>query len=170
MYLCKMEITITLYCPDCQRAEIKKNGKKSFYRQNYLCKSCGRQFTGNHALCYKGCHSERNSKIPRTPVRGVGIGYIAEIEKISIGKVLSVLTRSNHKIEPKQNHYDWLEVDEFQTYAGNKNSRRRLINAYHRTTGETVAYVFGEAQLEDSQKIKKETAGVECPFRYGLFR
>ena len=90
---------------------------------------------------YRGCRSERNSKIPRMPVRGVGIRDIAEIEKISIGKVLSVPTRSSHKIEPKQNHYDRLEVDEFRTYAGNKNNRHRLINAYHRVTGKTVAYV-----------------------------
>jgi hypothetical protein len=53
-------------------------------------------------------------------VRGVGIRYITEIEKVSIEKVLSVLTKSNHKIKPKQSHYDSLEVDEFWTYVGNK--------------------------------------------------
>ena len=39
-----MIIKIILYCPDCQSAKIKKNGKKSCKKQNYFCKNCGRQF------------------------------------------------------------------------------------------------------------------------------
>jgi hypothetical protein len=31
-----MKIEITLYCPDCQSAKVKKNGKKSYGKQNYL--------------------------------------------------------------------------------------------------------------------------------------
>jgi transposase-like protein len=64
-YFCIMKITITLYCPACQSAnifilsvaEVKKNGKKSSKKQNYFCKDCGRQFIGDHALTYKGSHS-----------------------------------------------------------------------------------------------------------------
>jgi transposase-like protein len=103
-----MQIEITLYCPDCQSAKIKKNGKKSSEKQNYFCKNCGRQFIGDHSLSYKGCHSELNQKILRMLVRGVGIRDISEIEIISINKVLSVLVNSSHKIKPKQNHYDKL--------------------------------------------------------------
>ena len=53
-----MQIKITLYCPDCQSTKIKKNGNKSYGKQNYFCKSCSRQFIGDHALSYKGWHSE----------------------------------------------------------------------------------------------------------------
>ena len=129
-----------------------------------MCKSCGRQFTGNRALRYKGCHSEQNSKILRMPVRGVGIRDIAEIEKISIGKVLSVLTRSNHKTEPKQNHYDRLEVDEFRTCVGNKNNRHWLIYAYHRATGETVAYVWGKRSLKTAKRLRKRLQELKVLF------
>jgi transposase-like protein len=45
-----MQIKITLHCPDCQSTEIKKNGRKSYGKQNYFCKACGRQFIGDHAL------------------------------------------------------------------------------------------------------------------------
>ena len=130
-----MIIKIILYCPDCQSAKIKKNGNKSYKKQNFLCKNCGRQFIGDHALCYKGCHSELSHKILKMLVRGVGIRDVAEIENISINKVLSVLVKSNHKIKPKQSHYDKLEVDEFWTYVGNKKNKVWLIYAYHRETG-----------------------------------
>ena len=56
-------------------------------------------------------------------VRGLGIRDVAEIERISVKKVLSVLVNSNHILKPKQSHYDSLEVDEFWTYVGNKKNR-----------------------------------------------
>ncbi|MDR3141584.1 MAG: IS1 family transposase, partial [Tannerellaceae bacterium] len=43
-------MTITLHCPDCQSTKIKRNGRKSYGTQNYLCRKCGRQFIGDHAL------------------------------------------------------------------------------------------------------------------------
>jgi hypothetical protein len=46
-------------------------------------------------------------------VRGSGIRDIAEVERISIGKVLRTLTESTYQIQPKQSHYESLEVDEF---------------------------------------------------------
>ncbi|MDR2407832.1 MAG: IS1 family transposase, partial [Bacteroidales bacterium] len=85
-----MKIKITLHCPDCQSPKIKRNGRKSYGKQNYYCKACGRQFIGDHALHYKGCHSGLIQKILLMLVRGIGIRDISEIEKISIKKVLSV--------------------------------------------------------------------------------
>ena len=63
-----------------------------------MCKDCGRQFIGDHALTYRGWYSELIRRILLMLVRGVGIRDIAEIEKVSINKVLSVLVRSDHKI------------------------------------------------------------------------
>jgi hypothetical protein len=74
------------------------------------------------------------------PVRGIGIRAIAEIENISIRKVLSVLVRSRHMIRPKQPYYDCLEVDEFWTYVGKKSRKIWLIYACHRDSGEIVAF------------------------------
>jgi transposase-like protein len=127
-----MEIKITIHCPDCQSAKIKKNGKKLYGTQNYLCKKCGRQFIGDHTLKYKGCHSSLTEKILLMLVRAIGVRNIAEIEKISIKKVLSVLVHSQHMLQPRHQYYDYLEVDEFWTYVGKKNNKVWLIYAYHR--------------------------------------
>ena len=131
-----MEITITLHCPNCQSANVKKNGKKPSEKQNYFCKNCSRQFIGDHALSYKGCHSGLIHKILMLLVRGVGIRDISEIERISIKKVLSVLVSSKHTLKFRQSHYDSLEVDEFWTYVGKKANTVWLIYAYHRATGQ----------------------------------
>jgi transposase-like protein len=39
--------------PRLPEHEDKKNGKKTSHKQNYLCKNCGRQFIGDHALSGK---------------------------------------------------------------------------------------------------------------------
>ena len=44
-------------------------------------------------------------------------------------------------------HYESLEVDEFWTFVGNKKNKHWLIYAYHRETGEIVAYVWGKRDL-----------------------
>ena len=155
-----MKIEITLYCPKCQSPKIKRNGNKSNKKQNYLCNACGRQFIGNHALSYKGCHSILIQKILLMFVRGIGIRDISVIEDISIKKVLSVLVKSNRKITPKPSHYDQLEVDEFWTYVGNKKNRYWLIYAYHRATGEIVAYVWGKRNLKTAKKLRNKLLSI----------
>ena len=149
-----MQIQITLYCPNCQSTKIKRNGTKSYKKQNYLCKKCSRQFIGDHALTYKGCHSCLIQKILIMLVRGIGITDISVIENVSIKKVLSVLVSSTRIIIPKQQHYDSLEIDEFWTYVGNKKNKVWLIYAYHRATGEIVAYVWGKRNYKTAKKLR----------------
>jgi len=151
-----MKITIELFCPHCQSAKICKNGKKSSRKQNYLCKSCRRQFIGDHALTYKGCHSEIFKRIQRSLVRGVGIRDIAAIENVSTDKVLSVLSQSDYEIIPKQKHYTMLEVDEFWTYVGKKSNKVWLIYAYDRAGGEIVAFAWGKRDQETANNLKRK--------------
>jgi insertion element IS1 protein InsB len=149
-----LTIEITLKCPKCSGTNILKNGTKKNKVQNYLCKDCGRQFIGDHALTYKGCHSELYAKIELMLVRNVGIRDIAAIEGISIGTVLSVLAKSEKVIKPKQQHYDCLEVDEFWTYVGNKTKKEWLIYCYHRQSGEIVAWVWGKRDNKTAKKLR----------------
>ncbi|AVI39306.1 putative transposase (plasmid) [Acinetobacter baumannii] len=60
-------------------------------------------------------------------VRGSGIRDIAEVERISIGKVLRTLTESTYEIQPQQSHYESLEVDEFWNFVGNKRINNGLF-------------------------------------------
>jgi IS1 family transposase/transposase-like protein len=149
-----MKITITLYCPKCQSANIKKNGNKSYGVQNFFCKDCHRQFIGDHSLRYNGCYSSLIQCILTLLVRGSGIRDISTALNVSIKKVLSVLTKSSYQIKPKQTHYDSLEVDEFWTYVGSKKNRFWLIYAYHRDSGEIVAFVWGKRNQKTAQKLR----------------
>jgi IS1 family transposase len=89
------------------------------------------------------------------PVRGVGIRDIGAILEISIATVLKVLKSTKYTIQPKQSHYDCLEIDAFWTYVGKKKHKVWLIYAYHRESGEIVAFVWGKRDLKTAQKLRK---------------
>ena len=50
----------------------------------------------------------------------MGIRDIAEVEQISVGKVLHLLANLKVSPRPKQSHYGELEIDEFWGYVGKK--------------------------------------------------
>ena len=159
-----MRITLEIKCPACLSDSIKKNGTKVDGKQNYQCKICRRQFIGDHALSYQGCHSGIKTKILHLMVRGSGVRDIAEIERLSIGKVLQTLSQSKYQLRAQQSHYETLEVDEFWTFVGNKQNKQWLIYAYHLETGEIVAYVWGKRDLNTVKKLKAKlkALGVSC--------
>jgi IS1 family transposase len=99
------------------------------------------------------------------PVRSVGIRDIAEIEKISIKKVLSVSVNSHHAVHPQQQYYEILEADEFWTSVGKKSNRVWLIYAYRRETGEIVAFVWGKRNLKTSLALKQKL--IDLGITYG---
>ncbi|VEG13261.1 Transposase and inactivated derivatives [Moraxella cuniculi] len=101
-----MKTQITITCPSCLSVSIKKNGVKSYGKQNYFCKDCHKQFVHHLQLTYKGCQSYIDNKIRLMLVRGCSIADIVILEQVSKGKVLSVLANSNHQIKPRQKHYN----------------------------------------------------------------
>ena len=152
-----MKIQITLYCPGCQSVNVVKNGRKSYLnKQNYVCKNCQRQFIGDHALSYSGCHSALDQRLKRMFARGMGIRDIAEVEQISIGKVLYSLVKLKLSPQARQTHYDELEIDEFWGYVGKKANKVWLIYAYHRSSGEIVAWVFGKRNYKTAKELRKK--------------
>jgi IS1 family transposase/transposase-like protein len=151
----RMSINIELYCPRCHNSTIVRNGKKCNGPQNYLCKGCGKQFISDSQRTYKGTLSWIHAMIQIMLVRGCGIRDTSAILGISTKKVLNVLVQGVYKIQPQKRHYNCLEVDEFWTYVGSKSSKVWLIYAYHRETGEIVAYVWGKRDLKTAQKLRK---------------
>ena len=88
--------------------------------------------------------------------RNVGIRDIAEIEKVNIKKVLSVLVNFNQEIKPKESKYKSLQVDEFWTFVGKKKNKKWLIYVYSRETKEVVAWVWGKRNIKTAQKLREK--------------
>jgi IS1 family transposase len=106
-------------------------------------------------MTYRGCLSWVVAMVKIMLVRGIGIRDISAILGISITKVLKVLRSTKYQIKPKLSHYDCLEIDEFWTYVGKKKDKVWLIYAYHRESGEIVAYVWGKRDIKTAQKLRR---------------
>jgi IS1 family transposase len=88
-------------------------------------------------------------------VRGVGIRDISAILRISVSKVLKTLTSGIYAIQPKKEHYDRLEIDEFWTYVGEKKHKVWFIYVWYRESGEVMGYVWGKRELKTAKKLQK---------------
>ncbi|EXE15599.1 putative transposase [Acinetobacter sp. 983759] len=47
-----------------------------------------------------------------------------------------------------------MEIDELWTFVGNKKNKQWFIYAYHRESGEIIAYVWGKRDLATVQRLK----------------
>ncbi len=88
--------------------------------------------------------------------RGCGVRDIVAIEGISSQKALTTLVNSDYKIKPKKQYYQFLEIEEFWTFVGNKKNKQWLIYAYDREIGEIVAYVWGKRNLVTAKKLREK--------------
>jgi len=89
----------------------------------------------------------------RMLVRDCGIRAISVILNISLSKVLRTLEKQQVALQPKRSFYDKLEVDEFWIYVGKKRHKQWLIYAYHRESGEIVAWVFGKRNTKTAREL-----------------
>jgi IS1 family transposase len=106
-------------------------------------------------MACRGCLSWVVPLIKIMLIRGTGIRDVSTVLKTSVTKVLNVLKSAVYTIKPKKTHYDCLETDEFWTYAEEKKNKVWLIYAYHRGSGEIVAYVRGKRDVRTAEKLGK---------------
>ena len=106
-----MLITIELKCPHCHNTSIERNGRKGNGSQNYLCKTCKKQFVGDREKKYRGSLSWTAALIKSMFVRGSGVRDISAVLRVSVKKVLKTLKSTKYRIQPRRKHYDRLETD-----------------------------------------------------------
>jgi len=148
-------LEIQVVCPHCGDFHVIRNGTKGYSDvQNYHCQGCSKQFILDRDKIYQGCKTGISDKIKKLLVRGNGISDISKIEGISVSKVLSVIASLEINLTPQSDYYDILEVDELWSYVGSKDQKRWLLYAYHRETGEIVAWVWGKRDTKTARKLR----------------
>jgi IS1 family transposase/transposase-like protein len=155
---------IEITCPRCHGTSIKKNGKKRNGAQNYRCKECGRQFIHESDIRCEGHKPKVILSLLLMLMRGSGVRDIREVLHVSFTMISNVIKNLDYHIKPAAAHYDTLEIGEFWTYIGNKKRKAWLIYAYHRSSGQAVACVWGHRDKKTAQKLKKKlwSSGITC--------
>ncbi len=117
------EISIKISCYHCQSVKIVKNGIKKTGAQNYLCKSCGKQF--QYEYYYQGAHPLNGLELRNLLLRGCSLSDCRKILGVSINFILKWLLQKTEGLQltPQQKIYDKIQIDELWTYVGKKKNK-----------------------------------------------
>lgn len=161
------EITIRIKCPYCHGVKVVKNGKKKSGEQNFLCRSCGKQF--QHTYQKAGCPPEMKELVLKLLVRNSGIRDIEAVLGIHRQTVLKWLNQAadEREVKPRQTHYKELQIDELWTFVKERKSKKRwLLYAYAPETDEIVAWSWGNRSAKTVKnlytKLKELAVGSFC--------
>lgn len=140
-------------CPCCQGTKIVRNGRKSYGKQNYLCKGCGRQFQTCYS--YKGCERSNRTLAAKCLCRGSGIRDCSLISQLSKGAVLRLIKTKASQIiiKPEQLCYNQVQIDEQWSYVGKKEKKVWMLYAYAPKEDEILAFAMGKRNAETVRRL-----------------
>jgi IS1 family transposase/transposase-like protein len=154
-------ITISVQCPHCSSTKVVKNGRKSNGEQNYLCKSCKKQFLWNYHN--RGADPTTRRLIFNMLTNNSGIRDISRVLGISTSTVLAFLLRESRKtLTPKLQQYKSVQIDELWTFVHRrKKGKYWLIYAYSPETKEVLAFVSGTRSAKTVQRLYDKLRSLE---------
>jgi insertion element IS1 protein InsB len=107
-------------CPQCNSNQIRKNGNRRG-KQNYQCKSCGRQFIEYYSSW--GYSKKIQEDCLTMYVNGNGFRAIERITQVNHNTVIRWVKKVGSELEKKNKTYKLptvSQLDELQTFVGKK--------------------------------------------------
>lgn len=161
MYKC-IKVSDTGICPHCNSKHIIKNGTTKNKKQQFYCKCCKKRFIDYYSN--KAYIRDVNKHIVILIKEGVGIRSIARLLQISTTTVLKRILTIAKKTQPPILSFDkTYEVDELNTFIGNKSRRIWVVCALERDTRKIVRFAIGKrtnktlAQITSTLQLAKAT-------------
>lgn len=146
-------INIQVKCPHCYGSKVVKNGIKRTGRQNFLCKSCGKQF--QHEYLYQGSDPGVKAQVKSSLLHGSGIRDCVKIFGVSAKTTLSLILQQGKavQISPKQQRYRRVQVDELYSFVGHKGKKVWIFYAYAPETREILAMTMGKRSTKQLRSL-----------------
>lgn len=141
--------TDNLTCPRCQLSHIKKNGHTYYGKQNYRCKSCGRQFVQRREIV---C-ADRQQLICRLLLERISLRGICRVLDISLCWLLNFMRPIYQSVPddlffrmPEDSEFELLclEADEMWSFVTRKTNKQWIWLALERQSGQIVAVHIGD--------------------------
>jgi IS1 family transposase/transposase-like protein len=138
-----------LTCPRCQLSHIKRNGHTYYGKQNYRCKSCGRQFVFREP----SVSDPVKQLICRLLLERISLRGICRVLDVSLCWLLNFMRRIyktvpadlNFRLLP-DSEFDilCLEADEMWSFVQQKTNKQWIWLILERRTGQVVAVHIGD--------------------------
>lgn len=84
-------------CPKCASEEVVKNGRIHNSKQNYRCKSCGRQFVESPA--WRAVSEETKKRIDKLLLEKLPLAGIARVEEVSESWLQNYVNQKYQQVE-----------------------------------------------------------------------
>ena len=162
-------------CPNCDSTQIKKNGHIHNGRQNYLCKTCGRQFVNGSRQ--KRITDEQKKRIRRLLRERISLRGICRVMEVSLMWLLEYFVETASDIpsdmgvvKPVKSKIA-IEIDEMWSFVGNKSNKVWIWLAIDRASGQIVGFHIGGRSNDDALKLWESLPGVyrQCAVCYTDF-
>ncbi len=141
--------TDNLTCPRCQLSHIKRNGHTYYGKQNYRCKSCGRQFVFREPPVTEAV----KQLICRLLLERISLRGICRVLDVSLCWLLNFMRRVYNSVPadlnfrmPDDSDFELLslEADEMWSFVERKSNKQWIWLILERRTGQVVAVHIGD--------------------------
>ena len=153
-----------MICPECQSSNLKKNGHKRG-KQNYFCKNCRLQFIDSYSSL--GSPDSVKKYCLHLYLEGNGFRRIERLTGVSHNTVINWVKLAGLSL-PQQPDYDEIpevaQIDELQTFVGNKKNKIWLWTAVNKGSAGILAWTIGDRSAETFKPLWKIIKGWKCFF------
>lgn len=156
---------IAILCPNCQSANIKKNGHIHNGKQNYRCKPCGRQFVLSPEN--KRISEETKELIEKLLLERISLRGICRVLKVSLAWLMDYVIALydqlpdtlNAQLQVLEKQGDIIlkvldaQADELWSFVGNKDNKQWVWIAIAAHTKQVIAFYVGDRSRQSAQKL-----------------
>ncbi len=162
-------------CPNCKSDDNKKNGHIHNGKQNYRCKSCGRQFVENPEK--KVINEYQRELIKKLLLERISLRGICRVMRVSLVWLLAFFREVTNQIpadmgvvKPEKSKID-IEIDEMWSYVGENSNKVWIWLAIDRNSGQIIGFHAGGRARADAMQLWKSLPGVyrQCAVCYTDF-
>ena len=146
-------INIKIICPHCHSSKVVKNGVKSTGRQNFLCKSCSKQFQWEYL--YRGADPSVKSQALSGLLHGNGVRDCLKVFGLSPTTTLNTILSEGKKVQIKarKHYYERIEIDEMYSFVNSKGKKVWIFYAYAPETKEILAVTMGKRSRKQLKNL-----------------
>ncbi len=151
----------SLRCPRCGLSHTKKNGHTHYCKQNYRCKSCGRQFVRDS----QRVGDQTRALVRRLLLERISLRGICRVTGLSLTWLLQFVAALYGRLPDDlcvapaspQRRVRLLrleaEVDELWSFVGRRADKQWLWLAFDKESRQVLAFFVGDRSRESARKL-----------------
>ena len=150
-----------MHCPKCLGHKIKRNGHTHYGRQNYRCKTCGRQFVfpNHHNIAAQKKAAIKRAFLERISLRGicrvfgVSLSWLLEFMVRTFEQVPADLGVTLHLAPTTKIQVLGIQMDELWSFVGRKSNKCWIWVIYEKQSKQVITFHIGGRGIDTAKAL-----------------